>query len=336
MKTTESSVLLSFVIPVYNVETYLEACLDSILSQTPEACELVLVDDGATDASGAICDRYAERCPIVKVIHKENGGLSSARNAGLAVAEGKYVTFVDSDDKLFPDSVAALLDWIRTEDADLCFLRASKLFPSGKLIDLNEGIVRSELRGKPREAAIGHLATRPKYPGYAWAKLFRRAFLMEHDLHFPYDRRFSEDLGFIRDCILCAERFDVLDVPFYQYRQSRTGSITQKGSAKNFYDLLLFITESAQRLTVDRQAKDALSGDVMSFAAYEYFVLLLTYCNIPKADKPAAFREFAAYRWVLQYAKSAKIKAVARICSVCGMRFTAFLTMIYRRVQMRG
>lgn len=336
MKSTESSVLLSFVIPVYNVETYLEECLDSILCQTTDACELVLVDDGATDSSGAICDRYAERWPIVKVVHKENGGLSSARNAGLAVAEGKYVTFVDSDDKVFPDSIAALLDWIRTEDADLCFLRAAKLFPGGELAELDEGVARSGLHGKPREAAIGHLATRTRYPGYAWAKLFRSAFLLEHDLHFPHDRRYSEDLGFIRDCILCAECFDALDVPFYQYRQGRSGSITQKGSVKNFYDLLLFITESADRLTVDGQARDAVSRDVMSFAAFEYFVLLLTYSRIPKADRPAALEQLAAYRWVLQYAQSAKIKAVSRICSVCGMRFTAFLTMVYRRVQMRA
>lgn len=336
MKTKESSVLLSFVIPVYNVGTYLEECLDSILCQTTDACELVLVDDGATDSSGALCDRYAERFANIRVIHKENGGLSSARNTGLAAAEGTYVTFVDSDDRLFPNSVAALLDWIRTEDADLCFLRASKLFPNGELIDLNEGIVRSELRGKPRAAAIGHLSTRPKYPGCAWAKLFRRAFLAEHDLHFPHDRRYSEDLGFIRDCILCAERFDSLDVPFYQYRQSRAGSITQKGSAKNFYDLLLFITESAERLTVDRQARDTLSRDIMSFAAYEYFVLLLTYSGLPKADKPAALEKLAEYRWVLRYAQSAKIKAVSRVCGVCGMRFTAFLTMVYRRVQMRA
>ena len=336
MKTNESRVLLSFVIPVYNVETYLGACLDSILCQTTEACELVLVDDGATDSSGGICDRYAARYPIVRVIHKENGGLSSARNAGLAAAEGKYVTFVDSDDKVYPESVAQLLDWIRTQDADLCFLRAAKLFPNGELSDLSEGIVGAELRGKPREAAIGHLATRSKYPGCAWAKLFRRAFLAEHDLHFPYDRRYSEDLGFIRDCILCAERFDALDVPFYQYRQSRTGSITHKTSAKNFYDLLLFITESAEKLTVDRQAKDPVSRSVMSFAAYEYCVLLLSYYNIPKADKPAALGKLAEYRWVLRYAKSAKIKAASRVCGVCGMRFTAFLTSVYRRAQMRA
>ncbi len=335
MKTTERTVLLSFVIPVYNVETYLEECLDSILCQTTAACELVLVDDGATDSSGGICDRYAQRYPNVKVIHKENGGLSSARNAGLSAAEGRYVTFVDSDDRIFPDSVPALLDWIRTEEADLCFLRAAKLFPNGELSDLNEGIVRSELCGKSREAAIEHLATRPKYPGCAWAKLFRRAFLAEHDLHFPFDRRYSEDLGFLRDCILCAERFDALDVPFYQYRQSRTGSITQKGSAKNFYDLLLFITESAEKLTVDKQTKDPASRSAMSFAAYEYFVLLLSYYNLPKADQKLALPQLAAYRWVLQYAGSAKIKAVSRVCGVCGMRFTAFLTSVYRRVQMR-
>lgn len=336
MKMYKNSALLSFVIPVYNVEMYLEECLNSILCQATEACELVLVDDGATDSSGEICDRYAAQHSIVKVIHKENGGLSSARNAGLEVAEGRYVTFVDSDDKIYSDSVVSLLDWIRNEDADMCFLRAAKLFPNGELRDLNEGIVASELHSKPRAAAIEHLATRPKYPGCAWAKLFRRSFLTEHDLHFPYDRRYSEDLGFIRDCILCAERFDALDVPFYQYRQSRTGSITQKGSAKNFYDLLLFITESAEKLTADTQTNDAISSSVMSFAAFEYFVLLRTYYIIPKADKPAALEQLAEYRWVLQYSKNVKIKAVSRICNVFGIRFSAFLASIYRWVQMRA
>ena len=334
VKTTENRVLLSFVIPVYNVELYLGECLDSILCQTTESCEIVLVDDGATDSSGEICDRYADRYPTVKVIHKENGGLSSARNAGLSVAKGEYVTFVDSDDKVCPGSVTKLLDWINSQDADLCFLRAAKLFPNGSLTDLNEGIVGSELRGKPREAAIDYLSTRPKYPGCAWAKLFRRAFLTEHQLLFPFDRRYSEDLGFLRDCILCAERFDALDEPFYQYRQSRTGSITQKASAKNFYDLLLFISESAEKLTRDKQANDAVCRNAMSFAAYEYFVLLLTYCRIPKTERKAAIRKLAEYRWVLKYARSAKIKVVSRICFALGLRFTAFLTTVYRRVQM--
>ena len=142
-------------------------------------------------------------------------------------------------------------------------------------------------------------------------------------------------MGFLRDCILCAEHFDALDEPFYQYRQSRTGSITQKASSKNFYDLLLFISESAEALTTDKREKDTVSRRVMSFAAYEYFVLLLTYCSVPKTDRKAAFEKLAEYRWVLRFAGSAKIKALSCVCTVFGLHFTALLTMLYRRVQMR-
>lgn len=330
----DNKILLSIIIPVYNVESYLGECLDSILCQTTDECELVLVDDGSTDSSAEICERYAFHNSIIKVIHKINGGLSSARNAGLAVAKGEYVSFVDSDDKIHSGSLPILLEWIRTESADLCFLRAEKLFPGGKLVDLNEGIIGDELKGKPKEIAIAHLATRPKYPGCAWAKLFRRAFLSEHDLHFPYDRRYSEDLGFLRDCILCVERFDALDVLFYQYRQSRKGSITQKASTKNFYDLLLFISESAEKLTVDGKAKDSISQSVMSFVAYEYFVLLLTYYSIPKMDKPGALEKLSEYRWVLSYAQSARIRGISCLCNVVGVRFMAFLAMVYRKIQM--
>ena len=93
---------LSFILPIYKVEAYLPQCVDSILSQATEDCEIILVDDGSPDGCGAICDRYAESYEIVKVIHKPNGGLSDARNAGFDQAQGKYVLFVDSDDYLEP------------------------------------------------------------------------------------------------------------------------------------------------------------------------------------------------------------------------------------------
>lgn len=335
MNTTESALLLSFVIPVYNVERYLEECVESILCQNTESFQIVLVDDGSTDASREICDRYAARYSNIQVIHKANGGLSSARNAGIAAAEGKYVTVVDSDDKICSGSVAELLHWIQTENADLCFLHADRLFPNNELMDLNEEIVRSELHGKSKEAAIRHLATRPKYPGCAWAKLYRRSFLNDHDLHFPYDTRYSEDLGFVRDCILCADSFDVLDVPFYLYRQSRQGSITNKKSAKSFYDLLLFVTESVDKLTVNKKPINEISRFAMSFAAYEYAALLHLYHKIPKADKKQALEKMAAYRWVLRFANNKRIKAVSLLCNLFGMRFTAFLAVKYRKAKMR-
>ena len=101
---------ISIIVPVYNVEKYLPTCVDSILCQTFTNFELILVDDGSTDRSGIICDEYEKKDTRVKVIHKENGGLSSARNAGLYIAKGKYIGFVDSDDFIDKEMYIVLYD----------------------------------------------------------------------------------------------------------------------------------------------------------------------------------------------------------------------------------
>ncbi|MGF2941895.1 glycosyltransferase family 2 protein [Enterococcus xiangfangensis] len=110
---------ISIIVPVYNVEKYLRKCVDSILAQTFTDFELILVDDGSPDNSGAICDQYAEKDSRIKVIHKENGGLSDARNAGIEVAKGKYLGFIDSDDYIADDMYELLYNNIIKEKADL-------------------------------------------------------------------------------------------------------------------------------------------------------------------------------------------------------------------------
>lgn len=105
--------------------------MNSILSCPSPAVEVILVNDGSPDCCPMICDAYAQADSRVKVIHKENGGLSSARNAGLSAAKGKYVTFVDSDDKIYSESVADVLRWCADEDKDMCFLLTEKIYPDG-------------------------------------------------------------------------------------------------------------------------------------------------------------------------------------------------------------
>ena len=326
----EKDILLSFVIPVYNVESYLRECVDSILHGFTDECEMILVNDGSKDSSGDICEQYAQNHSRIHVIHKENGGLSSARNAGLTCAKGKYVTFIDSDDKIYSESLADVLYWIKNVGADMCFLRAEKFYPDGTIIDLGEGIEQAHLRLASREDAIKYLSSRNKYPGSACFKLYKRDFLIENDLHFPYDRRYSEDLGFIRDCILCAKNFDALEIPYYQYRQNRKGSITNQVSSKNFYDLLLFITESVERLTVDKQAIDDVSKDLLSFVAYEYCVLLYLYGAIQSEEQPEVYKALTQYQWVMKYAKNSKSKFVYLCIKIFGLKLTTLLLSKYR------
>lgn len=120
--------VVSVVIPVYNVEAYLCECVDSVLNQTLQDFEIILVDDGATDSSGAICDRYAAQDPRIRVIHRSNGGLSAARNTGLDAANGEYVYFLDSDDYIEPYSLEHLLDLAKKENADVVFFDAYVFF----------------------------------------------------------------------------------------------------------------------------------------------------------------------------------------------------------------
>lgn len=121
--------LISIIVPVYNVGSYLEQCIDSILSQTYKKLEIILVDDGSTDQSGEICDRYAEKDSRIHVVHKANGGLSSARNAGLQICHGDYLGFIDSDDYIDPNMYRILLDNLLREDADISACEIYNVFP---------------------------------------------------------------------------------------------------------------------------------------------------------------------------------------------------------------
>ena len=111
--------MISIIVPVYNTEKYLDRCIQSILAQTYTDFELLLIDDGSTDSSGAICDKYAEQDSRVRVFHKENGGVASARRLGLEESKGEYISFVDSDDNLFPLSLSILIKNITSDDIDI-------------------------------------------------------------------------------------------------------------------------------------------------------------------------------------------------------------------------
>ena len=110
---------ISVIVPVYKVERYLGACVSSVLAQTFEDFEVILVDDGSPDGCPALCDAWAQKDPRVRVIHRENGGLSAARNTGIEAAKGRFLTFLDSDDRLEPDTLRRAYDAQRQHDADL-------------------------------------------------------------------------------------------------------------------------------------------------------------------------------------------------------------------------
>lgn len=188
------NILVSIILPVYNVEKYLKICLDSVLTQSHRHLEIILVDDGSKDKSGIICDEYAQKDKRIKVIHKHNEGVSTARNVGMAIATGKYICFSDADDYLMPDYVEYLLDMAEEKKVDIS-LTTSMLstfttvtFSGINNIDDNIKIISGE------DATIKILYYH--IPIGCYCKLFNRKFLEEHNIKFFPDVFVGEGFNF--------------------------------------------------------------------------------------------------------------------------------------------
>lgn len=188
----------SVIVPIYKVAAYLPKCADSILSQSFPDFELILVDDGSPDECGAICDKYALKDSRIRVIHKENGGLSSARNAGLDVACGKYICFVDGDDSILPDLLSTLLPYLEN-GADLVAFHYQNVYPDGRIIPNFYHETGSFLINGPldrKQLILGKLI-RCRLGWEAWTRVFVREKIEKLQLRFADNRQiFAEDLYF--------------------------------------------------------------------------------------------------------------------------------------------
>lgn len=237
---------ISIIVPVYNVEKYLPKTLDSILAQSFTDWECVVVDDGAKDGSGAVCDAYGAKDPRFKVVHKENGGLSSARNCGLQHISGRYVAFVDSDDWLDPEYLSTLHRLITEHEADVVqcgFWKEYSTYTRIKPLIKNKKLVR-ENKVKVLDAAHAFVALvdDDELPSFVWNKLYRRDIITEP---FPEGKVF-EDIYVMSYWFRNVRKVVLTPQPLYHYRM-RQGSIMHSNFCNNLYD---YITNSMDRARV--------------------------------------------------------------------------------------
>ena len=221
----EKQVMISVIIPVYNAEKYLHKCIDSVLSQTFSDFELLLINDGSKDRSAKICDEFAERDKRVKVIHKENGGVSTARNAGLDIATGKYICFIDSD------------DWVEKSYLKSFFLVDKN--PETALV--LQGFIKEQSNGEISKSFVPNkvfFSTEysdlffsfeliKKWPFIA-SKLFASELIRNNSIHFDEDVQYGEDLLFLLDYLLYSEKVILVNEAGYHYTY-------QKDSLSRFY-----------------------------------------------------------------------------------------------------
>ena len=265
--------MVSIVVPVYNVEECLESTLCSIQEQSVANFEAVLIDDGSTDSSGEICDTWAKVDERFIAVHKENGGLSSARNVGIDSARGEYIFFVDGDDRLVPKALEALLDALRQTSSDVAI---------GSLERLRAGTTsyKNDKRGRVEPMTAGECLERLLFCNgvsmSACGKLYRSKAWQSQ--RFP-EGSYYEDMATIPMAIASCERICVVESALYGY-VTRVGSITGTGvlSEKKYKDAQIEL-EKLERFIAD---SGVVSPDAMGFFMTFTWLRLLRY--LPKGD----------------------------------------------------
>lgn len=230
---------LSYIVPIYNVEKYLRQCIDSILAQSFDDYEIILVDDASPDSCPQICDEYAKKFPdVVRVIHQRNMGLAGARNSGLNKASGDYVYFFDSDDFFIADGVERMYRIAVNHDADIIH---------SSYISYNEREKNKELMRSPikTDLVLNHTDMQnivcrnstERTTIFVWRNIYKKDFLKKNNLYFDENLRMLEDSPFNTKAFLMAERFICIDNPIYAYR-IREDSLQRKKYVAD-YDKIL-------------------------------------------------------------------------------------------------
>ncbi len=270
MRNEMDKPLLSVIVAIYNIENYIEKCICSIIEQSYQNLEILLIDDGSTDQSGHIADRYAEMDHRIKVIHKANGGLSDARNAGIDVCTGEYIAFVDGDDWIDKDMYSHMLTAIIKEDADMGICRYRQIYRDN-IVDESTGMIRS-MEGRQALTCFIKEEDDIQIQNAAWNKVYKRVLLGEQ--RFPVGKWY-EDIVYTTILLSKVQRCVYLDSAYYNYVLEREGSIMSKGfSEKILSDQIPAYLEKGEFL------RDI--GEEELAAIHEYFFLkrLLIYYSM--------------------------------------------------------
>lgn len=222
---------ISVIIPVYNTETYLEECLDSIISQKFEDWECLLIDDGSTDRSSSLCNLYASQDSRFKVFHIVNSGVSAARNLGIAHASGTYITFIDSDDTVDKNYLSELYEAMRQVEAELIVCGMKLVRPSGTEINTaNQGMVTIGDEDSDHFVELNR-----KFLLYGpVAKLYHLDIIKSNKIKFPSGLQYGEDLIFNFEYLKYVTNIFVIDAPGYNYRILSEGSLSSSIYSRDF------------------------------------------------------------------------------------------------------
>lgn len=269
---------ISIIVPVYNVERYLNRCVDSIITQTYKNLEIILVDDGANDSSAKICDEYKQKDNRIIVIHKKNGGLSDARNAGIDAASGKYIGFVDSDDWIENKMYEDLYNIITKHNANIAICGFCRTANQNEKIEQKRELITEYTR----EQAIDELHKNKSIQDYAWNKLYERKLFK--DIRYPVGKN-MEDKGTTYKLFLITDKVVVTTNKYYYYF-NRADSIINKINEKLLTDEATLCIERYVTLKKIYPNMKSLDKSLFAFLTRCYFTASKnSYGNLKKLAK---------------------------------------------------
>lgn len=322
----KNTIKFSIIVPVYNVELYLEKCINSILNQTYKNYELILIDDGSTDSSGKICDNYIDCNQFIRVIHQANLGLSSARNKGIEIAKGQYIIFLDSDDYWYSDDVLSKLnDRLSFNEADVLSFNYIKF--TDELFEKEYFENSTNMPLNIKGSTLKYLMDNELWIACAWNKAIKRELFLNNNLEFKNGIT-SEDIDWCLRLALYADKFDYINDIIVCYRQ-RQASISNSIDVIKTDTLIDNIENCLNILNNEQDEAEMLTP----YISYQYGTALYRVSAINNRNEYKRLVDrLKKNKSLLKRSDNKKIRLLNTVCSIGGINFALFLLKIRKKI----
>lgn len=317
----EEAVVLSIIIPVYNVEPYLEQCLSTVLACNLMSCEIILSLGKSADRSEDICRDYAKRYPLIQIIEQDGRGLSNARNCAMQVALGEYLLFLDSDDYIEPQCLDSLIGQLREGSVshdvivtdfyreDLRLGRMVPCFQIGEEAARHDGL-----------DYLPKMLCRRQCFWNVWRYIYRRAFLKEQGIRF-LENRLSEDVDFTTSVFLARPSILFSHSPYYVYVVGRGQSLMDKPTLKRLGDTVYILERSIARL---RESEFPYAAEMIAQFQFEYILNLALCAEIDKTDRMKALALYQNWQQALSGSVDPAVRWAGRIMRLTGLKTSGY------------
>lgn len=316
--------LVSVIVPIYNVAPYLRQCLESVLNQTYKEIEVILVNDGSTDNSLDICKEYERVDTRVKVISQKNSGSSAARNTGLNTAIGEYILFIDSDDFwICNDCIKLLVEKVQLSHDDMIIFQSVKYYEkNNEYRETYESLDLNKFDNPSVKDTIHYLVQSGQIVACAWNKFIKRSVLIENNIYFTVGM-VGEDIDWTLRLFTVISSISAVNVNMHAYRQQREGAITSTITPRKALDLFHIIKYWADYM---ENNESVLKNEILSFLAFEYAILIGRVEVIKDIKVKNSIKKYA---YLLHFADDKKSNKVRILYSLCGFNLTSRIMKVY-------